>query len=205
MQFGILPHDETTSNDFTDLTPAEITEYGNWSDEVNAQVPDSEPEDFRFESWKDWAEWHYTSDEMDAEIRKYKAQDEAYHKRLYQSANFKFNTLHVFSQPDSLTRRGEMLILRRAVTVEQANNGVIDDWRETLTDLFKHGVTVCDASVDSRYNLRIWFLLDVCYGIQQDDKTKRELVQLADGSYVNADPDDVDFLNWISDRGNGGY
>jgi hypothetical protein len=47
--------------------------------------------------------------------------------------------------------------------------------------------------------------LDVCYGIQQDDKTKRELVQLSDGSYVNADPDDVDFLNWISDRGNGGY
>jgi hypothetical protein len=74
-----------------------------------------------------------------------------------------------------------------------------------LTDLFKHGVTVCDASVDSRYNLRIWFLLDVCYGIQQDDQTKRELVQLSDGSYVNADPDDVDFLNWISDRGNGGY
>jgi len=62
-----------------------------------------------------------------------------------------------------------MLILRRAVTVEQANNGVIDDWKETLTDLFKHGVTVCDASVDRKYNLRIWFLLDVCYGIQQDD------------------------------------
>ena len=172
MDYGTL----ASPNDFSQLTPAEITEYNDWSDGVNEQVVD------------DMAEQH-----------------EAYHKRLYQSAKFKFDTLHVFSQPDSLTRRGEMLILRRAVTVEQANNGVIDDWRETLTDLFKHGVTVCDASVDSRYNLRIWFLLDVCYGIQQDDKTKRELVQLADGSYVNADPDDVDFLNWISDRGNGGY
>ena len=135
MDYGTL----ASPNDFSQLTPAEITEYNDWSDEVNAQVVD------------DMAE-----------------QDEAYHKRLYQSAKFKFNTLHTFSQPDSLTRRGEMLILRRAVTVEQANNGVIDDWKETLTDLFKHGVTVCDASVDSRYNLRIWFLLDVCYGIQQD-------------------------------------
>ena len=136
MDYGTL----ASPNDFSQLTPAEITEYETWSDGVNEQVVD------------DMAE-----------------QDEAYHKRLYQSAKFKFNTLHVFSQPDSLTRRGEMLILRRAVTVEQANNGVIDDWKETLTDLFKHGVTVCDASVDSRYNLRIWFLLDVCYGIQQDD------------------------------------
>jgi len=118
MDYGTL----ASPNDFSQLTPAEITEYETWSDGVNEQVVD------------DMAE-----------------QDEAYHKRLYQSAKFKFDTLHVFSQPDSLTRRGEMLILRRAVTVEQANNGVIDDWRETLTDLFKHGVTVCDASVDSRY------------------------------------------------------
>ena len=122
MQFGILPHEETTINPslrskagfFTDLTPDELAEeYDVWSDEVDAQVPNSEPEDFRFESWKDWAEWHYTPDEMEAEIRK---QDEAYRKRLYQSAKSKFDTLHTFSQPDSLTRRGEMLILRRKVT-----------------------------------------------------------------------------------------
>ena len=170
MQFAILPHHETTINDFTDLPPAEITEYETWSDGVNEQSADLAPE---LESWKDY---YYTEQAIETEIRKHKAerreqraQDEAYHKRLYQSAKFKFDTLHVFSQPDSLTRRGEMLILRRAVTVEQANNGAIDDWKETLTDLFKHGVTVCDASVDSRYNLRIWFLLDVCYGIQQDD------------------------------------
>ena len=120
---------------------------------------------YRNQEWNKAIEAFKTSDELEDMFQ----QEEAYRQRLYQSAKFKFDTLHVFSQPDSLTRRGEMLILRRAVTVEAANNGVIDDWKETLTDLFKHGVTVCDASVDSRYNLRIWFLLDVCYGIQQDD------------------------------------
>ena len=137
---AIVAHNNAAINPFDELTNAEITEYEIWSDEVNAGVVDEMAE-----------------------------QDEAYHKRLYQSAKFKFNTLHVFSQPDSLTRRGEMLILRRAVTVDAANNGVIDDWKETLTDLFKHGVTICHASVDRKYNLRIWFLLDVCYGIQQSD------------------------------------
>ena len=166
MDYGTL----ATPNDFSDLTPNELHEYDVWSDGVNEQSADLEPE---LEAWKDY---YYTEQAIETEIRKHKAerreqraQDEAYHKRLYQSAKFKFDTLHVFSQPDSLTRRGEMLILRRAVTVEQANNGAIDDWKETLTDLFKHGVTVCDASVDRKYNLRIWFLLDVCYGIQQDD------------------------------------
>ena len=156
-----------------------------------------------YEIWSD----SVTSDITDAELEDMHQQEEAYRKSLYQSAKFKLNTLHVFSQPDSLTRRGEMLILRRKLSIHQAVKSwnAIDEWKETLTYLFKHGVTVCDASVDRRYNLRIWFLLDVCYGIQQDDKTKRELVQLSDGSYVNADPDDVDFLNWISDRGNGGY
>ena len=96
-------------------------------------------------------------------------QEEKYRKRLYKSAKFKFNTLHVFSQPDSLTRRGEMLILRRKVTVYQKNNGVIDDWKETLVNLFKRGVTVCQASVDTKYNLRIWFLLDVAYGLLDAD------------------------------------
>lgn len=86
-------------------------------------------------------------------------------QNLYQSAKSKFDTLHVFSQPDSLTRRGEMLILCRKVTVWQANNDVIDNWKETLTSLFKHGVTFCDTSVDHQYNLRIWFLIDGSYAL----------------------------------------
>ncbi len=61
------------------------------------------------------------------------------------------------------------MILRRKVTVDAANNGVIDDWKETLVDLFKRGITVCQASVDRQYNLRIWFLLDVAYGLLNAD------------------------------------
>lgn len=48
----------------------------------------------------------------------------------------------------------------------------------------------CINDLVSRYNARF---------------AKREPVQLADGSWVNANPEDVDFLNWISERKNGGY
>ena len=141
---AIVAHNDAAINPFDEFTPAEITEYNAWHDEHFEPITDAELEDMH-------------------------QQEEAYRKRLYQSAKSKFDTLHVFSQPDSLSRRGEMLILRRKVTVYQKNNGVIDDWKETLVDLFKRGITVCQASVDRKYNLRIWFLLDVCYGIQQDD------------------------------------
>ena len=147
---AILPHDESTINPspslgaFSQLTPAEVDERNAWSDEHFGPV-------------------------TDAEIEEMAEQEEAYRQRLYQAAKAKFDTLHPFSRPDSLTRRGEMLILRRKVTVWQAHNGVIDDWKQTLVDLFERGVTVCDASIDRKYNLRIWFLLDVAYGIQQPD------------------------------------
>ena len=143
---AIVAHNNATINPFDSLTPSEITEYEMWSDSVTSDITDDELEDMH-------------------------QQEEAYRKRLYQAAKFKFDTLHVFSQPDSLTRRGEMLILRRKLSIHQAVKSwnAIDDWKETLTDLFKHGVTICQASVDRKYNLRIWFLLDVCYGIQQDD------------------------------------
>ena len=64
-----------------------------------------------------------------------------------------------------------MLILRRKLSIHQAVKSwnAIDDWKETLVDLFKHGVTVCQASVDRQYNLRIWFLLDVAYGLLDAD------------------------------------
>ena len=118
-----------------------------------------------YNAWVDETTEPITGDELEDMFQ----QEEKFRQRLYQSARFKFNTLHVFSQPDSLTRRGEMLILRRAVTVYQKNNGVIDDWKETLTDLFKHGVTVCYANIDRKCNLRIWFLLDVAYGLLDAD------------------------------------
>ncbi len=141
---AIVAHNNAAINPFDELTDAELTEYEIWSDSVTSEITDDELEDM-FQ------------------------QEEAYRKRLYQSAKSKFDTLHVFSRPDSLTRRGEMLILRRKVTVYQKNNGVIDDWKETLVDLFKHGVTVCHTAIDRQYNLRIWFLLDVCYGLLNAD------------------------------------
>ena len=141
---AIVAHNQSTINPFDELTNTELDEYNIWSDSVTSDITDDELEDMH-------------------------QQEEAYRQCLYQSAKFKFDTLHVFSRPDSLSRRGEMLILRRKVTVYQKNNGVIDDWRETLVDLFKHGVTICQASVDAKYNLRIWFLLDVAYGLQDAD------------------------------------
>ncbi|MCH8295917.1 hypothetical protein IH992_32970 [Candidatus Poribacteria bacterium] len=40
MQLGILPHDESTINDFSQLIPAEITEYNTWADSVPLEEPD---------------------------------------------------------------------------------------------------------------------------------------------------------------------
>ena len=42
---------------------------------------------------------------------------------------------------------------------------------------------------------------------RQVARAQRSASRYGDGAlwFVNADPDDVDFLNWISDRGNGGY
>ena len=77
MQFGILPHDESTIND---LTLEELDQLEQRHNETG--------------------------------------------KALFQFAKFKFDTLHVFSRPDSLTRRGYTLIARRKVTVEQSQNGV---------------------------------------------------------------------------------
>ena len=45
MQFGILPHDESTINDFSQLTPAEIDEYNAWHDEHFEPVSDEEIDD----------------------------------------------------------------------------------------------------------------------------------------------------------------
>ena len=47
MDYGTL----ATPNDFSQLTPAEITEYETWSDGVNEQSADLEPD---LESWKDY-------------------------------------------------------------------------------------------------------------------------------------------------------
>ena len=110
MQFGILPHDESTIND---LTLAELDQLEQRHNETG--------------------------------------------KALFQFAKFKFDTLHVFSRPDSLTRRGHTLIARRKVTVDQSQNGVIGDWREFIEGLFDEQVTIYSIDVDRQYNLRVRF------------------------------------------------
>jgi len=96
MRFGILPHDESTINDFSQLIPAELDDYNDCADSVPLEEPD---------------EFEQRHNETG--------------KALFQFAKFKFDTLHPFSRPDSLTRRGHTLIARRKVTVEQSQNGVI--------------------------------------------------------------------------------
>ena len=133
MQFGILPHDETTINDFSQLTPAELHEYNDWADLVTPEI-------------------------TDAELDELEQRHNETGKALFQFAKFKFDTLHVFSRPDSLTRRGHTLIVRRALTVWQANNGAIDDWRETIEELFgKDNVSIYSISIDRKHNLRVRF------------------------------------------------
>ena len=128
MRFGILPHDESTINDFSQLSPSEVEEYRNWADSVTLEEPDELEQRHNEEG-----------------------------KALFQFAKFTFDTLHVFSRPDSLTRRGHTLIARRRVTVEQSQNGVIGDWREFIEGLFDEQVTIYSIDIDRQYNLRVRF------------------------------------------------
>ncbi len=122
MQFGILPHDESTIND---LTLAELDQLEQRHNETG--------------------------------------------KALFQFAKFKFDTLHVFSRPDSLTRRGHTLIARRKVTVDQSQNGVIGDWREFIEGLFDEQVTIYSIDIDRGHNLRVRFTPHFSYMLFDDE------------------------------------
>ena len=39
MQFGILPHDESTINNFSQLMPTELAEYNDCADSVTLEEP----------------------------------------------------------------------------------------------------------------------------------------------------------------------
>ena len=93
-------------------------------------------------------------------------------KALFQFAKFKFDTLHVFSRPDSLTRRGHTLIARRKVTVDQSQNGVIGDWREFIEGLFDEQVTIYSIDVDREHNLRVRFTPHFSYMPFDDELDK---------------------------------
>jgi hypothetical protein len=78
-----------------------------------------------------------------------------HHQRNYQAVKQAFNTLHPFSRPDSLTRRGEMLILRRGLT-RRGRHGAIRSWEETLRDLIPNA-RIHKSTIDPKHQLRIWF------------------------------------------------
>lgn len=148
------------------MTPVEISEYNAYLDETTESI---------------------TDDELEAMHR----DEVTYQQSLYQTAKARFSILHPFSQPDSLTRRGTMLIARRKLTIDQARNGAVDDWRSTINRLFRHAVTIYDIDIDRKYNLRVRF-------------TPHSLVQLHDGTHCTGAPADVDWLSWCAERRVGG-
>jgi hypothetical protein len=155
------------SNPYEQLSPAEIDEFNAWIDETTKEI---------------------TSEELRSMSRR----DQASQQALYQQAKAKFSTLHVFSQPDSLTRRGTTLIARRRLTIEQALNGAVADWRQTITTLFNSRVTIDSISIDQQLNLRVRF-------------TPHSLVKLSNGSYCLGNPDEKAWLSWCASRNGGGY
>ena len=162
MQFGILPHDDSTINDFSQLTPAEIDEYNAWHDEHFEPVTDEEINDMcRQHESRNAGSNGWTLQRMNGQTLV--VVDETIIGRIFTIYNDDIYNLHWTHNDASSNGWG------KPSWIEQED---------------------CIDDLVSRY---------------RQAQAKRKLVQLADGSYVNADPDDVEFLNWISDRGNGGY
>ena len=127
MLTNIVAHDAENRNvGFESLTSDERAEYDAWAEQANEGTRDPLPIDFVNE------------------------------QAIYSQAKAVFDTLHPFSRPDSLTRRGNVLIARRRVTVESARNGARQDWRETIERLFKD-VEIYSVDIDSKFNLRVRF------------------------------------------------
>jgi len=93
----------------------------------------------------------------EADFNAMSQQEVKHRKALYQYAKSKFETLHIFSRPDSLTRRDNVLILRRKLTVNADRQFQIEDWCNTVKDLFKGDVTIHKTDINRKHNLRLWF------------------------------------------------
>jgi len=119
---------EMTANPFDSLTSTERAEYEAWSDTVTPS-PDVEAM-------------------FDREQQRLQA--------LFQEAKAKFDTLHVFSQPDSLTRRGNVLILRRRLQDYERDHAA-EAWLDLIKRLFDGRVVILNTDIDRKLNLRIHF------------------------------------------------
>jgi len=119
---------EMTANPFDSLTSTERAEYEAWSDSV---TPDPD---------------------LDAML----AQEQERLQAMFQDAKAKFDTLHVFSQPDSLTRRGNVLILRRRLQDYERDHAT-EEWLALIKRLFDGRVVILRTDIDRKLNLRIFF------------------------------------------------
>ena len=79
---------------------------------------------------------------------------------IYQQAQARINALPLISynRPDSLTRRGDVLIARFAYNPRWTPEQAIADWREVIRSLFP-SATVIKTTADRRNNIRCYFTL----------------------------------------------
>ena len=79
----------------------------------------------------------------------------------YEQAKSAFDQFEWFSysRPDSLTRRGDVLIARRALSNGRSHESAISEWQELVSDLFDGQVVMYTANVDRKNNLRVRFSL----------------------------------------------
>lgn len=61
-----------------------------------------------------------------------------------------------YNRPDSLTRRGDMLIARFAYNSRWTPEQAITDWREVILSLFPNA-TVIKTTADRRNHIRCYF------------------------------------------------
>ena len=165
--------DEDRNVGFENLTSDERAEYDAWSDSVNVGTQDPLPEDFGFNPMDEDIDDDYIAA---VKSREHQAEDyvpfdselDALHlselKRAgwtrqtdnpYPQAVSRLNQLHPFSRPDSLTRRGGVLIARRSYAIP-SRKYAIDDLTEVIQRVFPEAVII-NATLDRKGNARVRF------------------------------------------------
>ena len=78
----------------------------------------------------------------------------------YQQAQARINALPPisYSRPDSLTRRGDVLIARFVYNPRWTAEQATADWREVILSLFPNA-TVIKTTADRRNHIRCYFTL----------------------------------------------
>jgi len=90
-------------------------------------------------------------------------------RKAFRTAKSQFEKLHPASRPDSLTRRGDILIARRSYTPWRLDperpsehlrwkQWAIEDWQETVQRVLPEA-NILDISIDQHRNVRAYFHL----------------------------------------------